>query len=69
MRHLDASNAQYAFPSKSELGLNTATLINSNKIIVWLCQKGCNQKDKKETRVAQNMKNKNPYALLLYNLN
>lgn len=52
MRRLDASNAQYAFPSKSELGLNTATLINSNKIIVWLCQKGCNQKDKKETGVA-----------------
>lgn len=69
MRHLDASNAQYAFPGKPERGLNTATLINSNKIIVWLCQKGCNQKDKKETGVAQNMENKNPYALLLYSLN
>lgn len=63
MIRLEASSAQYAFPSKSELGLNADTLINSNKITVWLCQKSCSQKDKRETRVAQNMKNKNPYAL------
>lgn len=63
MSRLDPSSAQYAFSSKSELGLNADTLINSNKITVWLCQKGCSQKDKRETGVAQNMKNKNPYAL------
>lgn len=65
MSRLDVSSAQYALSSKSELGLNAGTLINSNKIVVWSCQKGCNKKDKKETGVAQNMENKNPYALLL----
>lgn len=56
---------KYVLSSKSELGLNTATLLNSNKIIVCLCQKGYYQKDKKEARVLQNVENENLYVLLL----
>lgn len=65
MSCLSDSDAKHALLSRSELGLSTATLPNSNKTVVCLCQKGGYQKDKIETSVAQNKENKNPDALLL----
>jgi hypothetical protein len=60
----------YTLPSKSEFGLNSAAVLNDNIYIYifffsCLCQKGCIQMDKKETRDSQDAEKKNPYALLL----